>query len=317
MELHQETTNINQRIARNNRWVWANSDSLAGDDGTPTLESLDPHHPIFKDVAIDVKNRVDIYDQTVGTGTVSFFSLANMGNGTRIAKPATQDRTMVAEWKAGVQFYPGAAQTAADRRMLFCAGTREGVGFGRGECNLNAEGRKLFLNAVAYMLGTLVREPCVKAWNPDPPDGTPNVVAPLLKWTAGETAILHDVYVGTNPTLGPADYRGRQQHTMYFHTPVTPGATYYWRIDEVNNLDPEGPWKGTVWSFTTANFIVVDDFEDYTDDVSSRIFQTWRDGYGFSEPAPGYPGNGTGSAVGYSQPPFAEQTPQFIAGLTG
>ena len=213
--------------------MWANSDSLAGDGGTPTLESLDPHHPIFKDVALDVKNRVDIYDQTVGTGTVSFFSFANMGNGTRIAKPATQDWTMVAEWKAGVQFYPGAAQTAADRRMLFCAGTREGVGFGRGECNLNAEGRKLFLNAVAYMLGTLVREPWVKAWNPDPPDGTPNVVAPLLKWTAGETAILHDVYVGTNPTPGPADYRGRQQHTMYFHTPVTPGATYYWRIDEV------------------------------------------------------------------------------------
>jgi hypothetical protein len=72
--------------------------------------------------------------------------------------------------------------------------------------------------------------------------------------------------------------------------------------------DPQRPWKGTVWSITVANFIVVDDFEDYTDDVSSRIFQTWRDGYGFSEPAPGYPGNGTGSAVGYSQPPFAEQT---------
>ena len=146
-------------ISRSSRWLWVHSNSLTDNGGTPTLESLDPHHPIFKDVALDVKNRVDIYDQTVGTGTVSFFNFANMGNGTRIAKPARQDWTMVAKWKAGVQFYPGAAQTAAGRRMLFCAGTREGVGFGRGECNLNAEGRKLFLNAVAYMLGTLVREP--------------------------------------------------------------------------------------------------------------------------------------------------------------
>ena len=52
----------------------------------------------------------------------------------------------------------------------------------------------------------------------------------------------------------------------------------------------------------------MDDFEDYTDDVGSRIFQTWRDGWGYKEPAPGYPGNGTGSAVGYAQAPFAEQT---------
>lgn len=202
-------------------------------------------------MALDAKNRIDIYNQAVGTCTVSFFNYTNMGNGTRIAKPATQDWTMIAEWPAGVQFYPGATQTAAGRRMLFCAGTREGVGFGRGECNLNAEGRKLFLNAVAYMPSTRVREPWVKAWNPDPPDGTLNVVAPLLKWTAGETAISHDVYVGTNPTPGPADYRGRQQHTMYFHTPLTPGATYYWRIDEVEG-DGVTVHTGDVWSFTAA-----------------------------------------------------------------
>jgi hypothetical protein len=53
--------------------------------------------------------------------------------------------------------------------------------------------------------------------------------------------------------------------------------------------------------------ITVDDFESYTDDVG-RIFQTWIDGFGYTEPAPGNPGNGSGATVGYTASPFAEQT---------
>jgi hypothetical protein len=41
----------------------------------------------------------------------------------------------------------------------------------------------------------------------------------------------------------------------------------------------------------------VDDFESYTDDEGSRIYETWIDGWT----------NGTGSTVGYVQAPFAEQ----------
>jgi len=52
----------------------------------------------------------------------------------------------------------------------------------------------------------------------------------------------------------------------------------------------------------------VDDFESYTDEVGSRIFQTWIDGWGYTEPEPGNPGNGTGAAVGYAEPPFAEMS---------
>jgi hypothetical protein len=28
------------------------------------------------------------------------------------------------------------------------------------------------------------------------------------------------------------------------------GTTYYWRVDEVNDTEPNSPWKGPVWSFT-------------------------------------------------------------------
>ena len=62
-------------------------------------------------------------------------------------------------------------------------------------------------------------------------------------------------------------------------TTFAPGAldsltTYYWRVDEILS---DGTVKaGPIWSFTTA--LPVDDFESYTDDEGSRIFETWIDG---------------------------------------
>jgi len=73
-----------------------------------------------------------------------------------------------------------------------------------------------------------------------------------------------------------------------------------WRIDEINKADPNSPWKGDVWSFTTPDAIVlsvVDDFESYTDKKGGLIFVTWVGGQD----------NDTGSWVGNSEPPFAEQ----------
>ncbi|MHC4329973.1 MAG: hypothetical protein ACYSWW_17800, partial [Planctomycetota bacterium] len=78
-------------------------------------------------------------------------------------------------------------------------------------------------------------------------------------------------------------------------------STYYWRIDEVNNTNPDSPWTGPLWSFTTADFLIVDDFESYndldpTDPASNRISLSWIDG--FDDPA-------NGSLVGYEYVPFA------------
>jgi len=70
------------------------------------------------------------------------------------------------------------------------------------------------------------------------------------------------------------------------------------------------------WGEDDPVYIVVDDFESYNDNTNAgtTIFHTWLDGMGHGEitqpePAPAYPGNGTGSVVGHaSGPPFAEQT---------
>ena len=141
--------------------------------------------------------------------------------------------------------------------------------------------------------------------------------SPILSWRAATKAVGHDVYLGEDETLvanatreSPGVYRRRQatEKTTYDPGVLKWGKTYYWRVDEVNEVDPNSSWKGSVWSFTTADFIVVsvvDDFESYTDDEGSLIWETWVDGWYFDA---NHPGNGTRSSVGNVDPPFAEQT---------
>ena len=155
------------------------------------------------------------------------------------------------------------------------------------------------------------------AHTPQPANGsTPDVEhATPLSWSPGNKVAEHDVYFGTEETaVADADasdttglYRGRQPDASY--TPAEAlqwGETYYWRIDEYNTDGTIS--EGRVWSFTVADYLVVDDFEDYTGYTPDRIFQTWIDGIGYTEPSPGHPGNGTGSTVGNVNPPFVEQT---------
>ncbi len=164
-------------------------------------------------------------------------------------------------------------------------------------------------------------DPCPWACERRPYAGAGDIThTPVLRWTAGAWAALHDVCFGrdeelvTNATTADTEiYRGRQELDTVMYEPETLdwGTTYYWRIDEVNFITVEAEdgtedvneivWKGQVWSFTTAEFLVADDFELYTDnrDAGQTVFQAWIDGLGFSGPEPNNPGNGTGSIVGH------------------
>jgi hypothetical protein len=129
---------------------------------------------------------------------------------------------------------------------------------------------------------------------------------PELLWTAGDHAAEHDVYLGTDAdavaaadTGTPDIYQGRQSDTGFSPQPLEWNITYYWRVDEINDVNPDSPWKGSVWSFTTADFLIIDDFEDY-DAYENQIWWMWKDGLGYvaHDDEPGFNGNGTGSAVG-------------------
>ncbi len=102
------------------------------------------------------------------------------------------------------------------------------------------------------------------ASEPKPADSAEEVAISLLQWTAGVTAVFHDVYFGTNPTLGPAEYRGRQEFPIYWHSPgLDPDTTYYWRVDEVE-ADGTTIYTGNVWSFTSAHITAQDSGPPYS-----------------------------------------------------
>ncbi|HUT46178.1 MAG TPA: hypothetical protein VMX36_07810, partial [Sedimentisphaerales bacterium] len=143
---------------------------------------------------------------------------------------------------------------------------------------------------------------------PNPADSDVDVKPTVvLSWDTGAVAASHEVYFGTdadavkNATTTSPEYKGPKALGEESYDPgkLVLETTYYWRIDEVNSVNPDSPWPGNVWSFTTGDFFVLDDFEDY-DIGNDEIWWAWKDGLGYvahgDEPA--YPGNGTGSAVG-------------------
>ena len=148
----------------------------------------------------------------------------------------------------------------------------------------------------------------LNAYGARPANSTVDVKqTPVLQWKPGLQAVSHEVYFGTdeeavkNATKASPEYKGTRTLGDESFDPgkLAWESTYYWRIDEVNYLNPEGPWTGGVWSFTTAGFAIIDDFEDY-DAGANQIWYSWYDGLGFGAPGsdPYYPGNGTGAAVG-------------------
>jgi hypothetical protein len=144
----------------------------------------------------------------------------------------------------------------------------------------------------------------VAAREPAPADDATNVNPQVtFSWRAGREAGSHEVYVGTDPnavadsTTPPVTTTQAQ-----YEAPLDLENTYYWKVVEVNQAEDPSAWPSDVWSFSTATYISVDDFESYTNESPKRVFQAWIDGSGFSpdEYFPnGSDGNGTGSLVGY------------------
>ncbi|MHC4500919.1 MAG: LamG domain-containing protein, partial [Planctomycetota bacterium] len=94
-----------------------------------------------------------------------------------------------------------------------------------------------------------------KAYWPEPADGAEYVdPQTLLGWQAGEGAVSHDVYLGTNfndvndaDTLS-AEFMDNVDVNGFDPCGLELVTTYYWRIDEVNGPNTV---KGDVWSFAT------------------------------------------------------------------
>ncbi len=121
--------------------------------------------------------------------------------------------------------------------------------------------------------------------SPSPANGAVDVTqTPVLRWVPGVFADTYEVYFGADAASLELKGSGNLGSESYEPGQLEWNTTYYWRIDEANNANADSPWTGPLWSFTTANFLIIDDFESYNDlnedePGSNRIWNTWIDGW--------------------------------------
>jgi len=144
--------------------------------------------------------------------------------------------------------------------------------------------------------------------NPQPSYGATDVgMSATLSWSPADSAASHELYFGTDKEAlrsadtGSPEYIGSRALGAESYDPglLEPDTAYYWRVDEA---DAQGNTStGPLWTFTTGAFLLVDDFEGYTDDdaAGEAIWQSWIDGFGVAD---------NGAQVGNLMPPYAEQT---------
>jgi hypothetical protein len=121
-------------------------------------------------------------------------------------------------------------------------------------------------------------------FDPWPADGATSVSTEMdLNWAC--VAGGHKVYFGTNPDV-LAEGRSITSEYPFIRARFDPGMLemgmrYYWRVEEshpptIFGGDAE-PLVGPVWSFTTAQWPVIDDFESYNSDGSYRnhVHDVW------------------------------------------
>ncbi|MCK4886519.1 MAG: hypothetical protein KAS96_03965, partial [Planctomycetes bacterium] len=126
-----------------------------------------------------------------------------------------------------------------------------------------------------------------QAKNPSPENEDEDLAltGTTLSWNAGQGAVSHQVYFSDNYIeIRDADvnspcYQGQQVETTYDPGTLELMKTYYWRVDETD--DDDVLWKGDVWSFSSIEYIMVEDFESY--DSNNPITAVWTDKFGLGD----------------------------------
>ena len=148
--------------------------------------------------------------------------------------------------------------------------------------------------------------------SPQPASGAADVQKiATLSWAAADNASSHELYLGADAdavraaTTASPEYMGSRAIGAESYDPggLAWDSSYAWRVDAVY---PTETVEGLVWTFTTADFLLVDDFESYNDidplpgePGVNRIFDRWIDGFGTLT---------NGAIVGNDMPPYAERT---------
>ena len=276
------------------------------DVATTDIEIVEPGHFLAAGLSGTVPVLTDITGPDWGTAR---FGMGIAGPEATVIATATlsdgQTYDFIFVYEKGAKL----AQAPADGSDQVAADIRVCLGFDVRSYPLwNENAYALFEAAINYALGLV--GPQTQARLPKPNNGVVDVAQEaFLSWKAGTYAVSHNLYFGkvaedvnAADPANPLDVLVGQNQTINAYDPpglLDFGETYYWRVDEINDLDPNSPWRGDLWSFTVINYFIVDDFEGY-DAGDNQIWVSWHDGLGYGAPGvdPYFAGNGTGAAVG-------------------
>lgn len=139
----------------------------------------------------------------------------------------------------------------------------------------------------------------VSAREPNPaPEAADVAVDTTISWRAGREVAEHKVFISTDQqaVIDGTTSSVTVSNARYGPLSLDMENTYYWRIDEVNDAETPTSWQSNIWSFSTQEYLVVDNFESYNDidtgeEGSNLIYLTWIDG--FDNPS------ANGSTIGY------------------
>lgn len=124
-----------------------------------------------------------------------------------------------------------------------------------------------------------------------------------LTWRSGRDAEQHTLYLDMNETLVTDSDSSTLKATLtersydLSEADLLYGETYFWKVVETAG---EEVADGTVWEFTTPEYLVIDNMESYSSDVN--IFESWVDGVGDKT---------NGSMAGHKTSPYVEQEIAF------
>jgi uncharacterized surface protein with fasciclin (FAS1) repeats len=152
-------------VLRQNRMGYTTGNTIPDTDRTVSLQVLNPEHPIFAGINLDAANimtnpfaGIVTFGELVQRG-ISVNTDAVAGDGTVLAIIATEgdpanNGMVIGEWLAGATMGNATADPLNGHRLVFLSGSREqGItSDGAGIYDLNDDGARMFLNAVAYMV---------------------------------------------------------------------------------------------------------------------------------------------------------------------
>ena len=136
---------------------------------------------------------------------------------------------------------------------------------------------------LSYIKARIAQNVNETASYPYPPDKAEDVPFDMvLNWVPGQFGDNYNLYFGkdisciypdADPVLKFISDISVPDSNSFDPNGLEMGKTYYWRIDEVNQNDPNSTLTGAPWRFTVSNHFVLDNFDSYNSE--NLLGNTW------------------------------------------